>query len=117
MYLNHYLGYVPWCLKRSKGPRTKDDRTIYYTKIVGSGNLIVYSESVVSFYQFWPKVSTILIRISIFIVNCEWGKWSFGECSATCGGGMRTKIRKYIDGCPGDQKVNEECNINPCPGT
>ena len=66
---------------------------------------------------FWPKVSTIEIRISILIVNCEWGDWSFGECSRTCGGGMRTKIRKYIDGCPGDHKVNEECNIKHCPGT
>ena len=64
-----------------------------------------------------PKVSTIEIRISILIVNCEWGDWSFGECSRTCGGGMRTKIRKYIDGCPGDHKVNEECNIKHCPGT
>ena len=112
------ISYYPWCLKNSKGPRTKDDRVDYYTKIVGSGNLIVYSESVVIFYlDFWSKVSTIEIRISNLIVNCEWGEWSFGECSATCGGGMRTKIRKYIDECPGDQKINEECNIKPCPGT
>ena len=44
------ISYYPWCLKKSKGPRTEDLQNIYYTKIVGSGNLIVYSESVVTFY-------------------------------------------------------------------
>ena len=51
----------------------------------------------------------------------EWTDWT--ECSATCGGGSRTKVRECVlprDGgtegqCPGDGEATEECNSQTCP--
>ena len=50
----------------------------------------------------------------------EWSGWS--ECSKSCGGGTRTKIRECVnqrdkDGnpCKADLILTEDCNQNPCP--
>ena len=56
-------------------------------------------------------------------VDCEWGQFEIGECSQTCGGGMRTNNRSHIVTaehggveCLGPDAVNETCNIQECPG-
>ena len=56
-------------------------------------------------------------------VDCEWGQFEIGECSQTCGGGMRTNTRSHIVTaehggveCVGPNAVNETCNIQECPG-
>ena len=56
-------------------------------------------------------------------VDCEWGQFEIGECSQTCGGGMRTNTRSHIVTaehggveCLGPNAVNETCNIQECPG-
>ena len=49
----------------------------------------------------------------------EWGIW--GDCSVTCGGGQRLRMRVCIDPlyggseCQGNTTYNEVCNSNPCP--
>ena len=56
-------------------------------------------------------------------VDCEWGDWMVGECSKSCGVGIRnrsrTKIKEDIFGgqpCVGERNVEEDCNLQVCPG-
>ena len=58
-------------------------------------------------------------------VNCEWGNWTEGECSVTCGGGIQTNSRnKTVEEsngtdeegiCVGDPTMEMACNTQPCP--
>ena len=54
-------------------------------------------------------------------IDCEWGSWSVGDCSISCGKGTRTKIRTVsIKGthggkCMGKNIMIESCNIKNCP--
>uniref|UniRef100_A0AAQ6AQU4 Uncharacterized protein n=1 Tax=Amphiprion ocellaris TaxID=80972 RepID=A0AAQ6AQU4_AMPOC len=62
-------------------------------------------------------------------VNCpvdgNWASWQpWGECSASCGGGERTRVRlcnspSPSNGgrpCPGDSTQLSRCNTQACPG-
>ncbi|XP_061539337.1 LOW QUALITY PROTEIN: hemicentin-1 [Phycodurus eques] len=58
-------------------------------------------------------------------VDGNWGLWqSWGECSASCGGGERRRMRlcntpSPSNGgrlCPGDSSQLSRCNIKACPG-
>ena len=56
-------------------------------------------------------------------VDCEWGNWSYDQCSKTCGGGVqfitREKSRKASYGgmpCTGQSVTVLECNTDKCPG-
>jgi len=58
-------------------------------------------------------------------VDGRWSTWtSFGACSVTCGGGLRTKTRSCSydpvapvgRNCTGPALFSEECNANECPG-
>uniref|UniRef100_A0A3Q2YR82 Hemicentin 1 n=1 Tax=Hippocampus comes TaxID=109280 RepID=A0A3Q2YR82_HIPCM len=55
----------------------------------------------------------------------NWGPWqSWGECTASCGGGERTRVRlcntpSPSNGgrlCPGDSSQLSRCNVEACPG-
>merc|ERR1719322_972054 len=55
-------------------------------------------------------------------VHCEWDEWNVGECSKSCGGGIRTNYREpSIDAkhggedCSGSSIVEESCNVQECP--
>uniref|UniRef100_A0A3B3BIE7 Hemicentin 1 n=1 Tax=Oryzias melastigma TaxID=30732 RepID=A0A3B3BIE7_ORYME len=62
------------------------------------------------------------------IVSCpdgNWGTWQpWGECSASCGGGERTRLRLCNNPspsyggrqCPGDSTLLSRCNTQACPG-
>jgi hypothetical protein len=57
-------------------------------------------------------------------VHCQWDEWKVGECSKTCGGGLKTNTRQPSvtanhggQECSGSSKVTESCNIQECPGT
>ncbi|XP_040895666.1 hemicentin-1 [Toxotes jaculatrix] len=58
-------------------------------------------------------------------VDGNWGSWQpWGECSASCGGGERTRVRlcnspSPSNGgrpCPGDSSQLSRCNTQACPG-
>ncbi|XP_036375886.1 hemicentin-1 [Megalops cyprinoides] len=58
-------------------------------------------------------------------VDGNWGPWQpWGECSASCGGGERTRVRlcnsppPTNEGrtCPGDSTQLSRCNAQACPG-
>ncbi|KAK2508441.1 hypothetical protein MC885_016939, partial [Smutsia gigantea] len=58
-------------------------------------------------------------------VDGRWGNWhSWGRCSASCGGGEKTRKRmcnnpvpsKNGRPCPGDSTQVSRCNIQACPG-
>ena len=54
--------------------------------------------------------------------DCEWSAWEIGTCSQTCGMGTRIKTRTKTQDespggvCFGDTKMEEDCNIQECPG-
>jgi len=55
-------------------------------------------------------------------VNCEWGQWSYGECSKDCGGGIMPMMRvEAVEAryggveCEGEGYSEQECNSHPCP--
>ena len=50
------------------------------------------------------------------------GSWShygvWDECSVTCGGGIRRRIRTCITvSCEGNRQETGECNVHSCDGT
>ena len=59
----------------------------------------------------------------IILVNCTWNDWVFGECSTTCGIGIRVDKRTikseeiyggYCD--PFGDRREEKCKVADCPG-
>ena len=61
-------------------------------------------------------------KLVYFLVQCVWGEWSKGTCSATSGKATRlskrVKIVNEANGgkCVGKATKTEECNVPPCPG-
>ena len=61
---------------------------------------------------------------SIFLsVDCEWSEWTAGECSKTCGDGLRInqrfKVTEAMYGgapCQGEIEMTEDCLDRICPG-
>ena len=57
-------------------------------------------------------------------VDCEWDAWgSWGSCSATCGGGTKSRSRSQAQqaanggaACTGSSSKTKACNQNACPG-
>jgi hypothetical protein len=60
-----------------------------------------------------------------FVVDCVWGAYGeWSTCSATCGGGSRTRTRTEdtaaVNGgvaCSGSATETESCNSAGCPGS
>ena len=55
-------------------------------------------------------------------VDCEWSPWTFEECSSSCGGGNRNKIRSikaeetHGGKCVGNRIEVAPCSTQSCPG-
>ena len=56
-------------------------------------------------------------------VHCEWGDWNIGDCSHSCGGGVRTRTRtpkvsamRGGEECKGPSRMDENCNLQNCQG-
>ena len=59
-----------------------------------------------------------------FSVDCHWSHWTVGECTVTCGKGVRKYVRiehqKALFGgipCKGQSNRTEPCTYIACPGT
>ena len=65
---------------------------------------------------YYP-LSTLNLAVSI---DCQWGRWSVGACTVSCGAGTRTKTRavavKETNGgkCDGITTITEPCNTLNC---
>lgn len=68
---------------------------------------------------------TLFVFSCCFGVDGNWGSWQlWGECSSSCGGGQRSRLRPCNSPspshggrpCPGDSSQLSRCNTQPCPG-
>ena len=66
----------------------------------------------------------ISINLKYHSVDCQWAQWQIGDCSETCGDGVRenhrVKLTEALFGgapCEGKAKATEPCNSGVCPGT
>ena len=63
-----------------------------------------------------------IICINDISVDCEWGDWVEGDCSATCGTGQQNNTRtKLVEeahggGCTGGYTNVTSCIVVECPG-
>ena len=64
------------------------------------------------------------INLKYHLVDCQWAEWQIGDCSETCGDGVRenhrVKLTEALFGgapCEGKPKATESCNNGICPGT
>ena len=55
-------------------------------------------------------------------MDCEWGDFTWGPCSQTCGSGTKEGSRTVTtyqayggSGCTGPEKRTVKCNIGDCP--
>ena len=75
-------------------------------------------------YEFLSIDETISMRSLVLdAVHCEWNDWVIGDCSVTCGEGIRTNTRTQKeaaqfggDGCEGLTSSTESCYDQDCPG-
>ena len=63
------------------------------------------------------------IHYSAQAVHCEWNDWVIGECSKSCGEGIRTNTRSVKTTaehggkeCDGSTSIEEHSNTEECPG-
>ncbi|KAK3102112.1 hypothetical protein FSP39_008871 [Pinctada imbricata] len=72
----------------------------------------------------WCKHSECISKKVLPMVDGNWGKWEdYGDCSRTCGGGIKKGIRKCnspmpANGgkyCTGRRTRYRSCNTTPCP--
>ena len=64
---------------------------------------------------------SLIIDSDVDNSKCEWGEWSRGACSVSCGGGFRIKTQLWqpkegnVEECSGYASEYEDCNTNECP--
>ena len=55
------------------------------------------------------------------VVNCEWGAWTNGSCSETCGTGelIKTRTKTIVEAhggaCSGQSDETVSCYMSHCP--
>ena len=86
-------------------------------------NTLLHRHDIISSWNF-EKSNHLCHKIQwlkLFLVDCKVSKWEEGECSASCGGGNRTKTRTVVQPalnggtCPELTEV-EACNLEGCKG-
>ena len=85
---------------------------------------ILNHAQVLYFRYFLSKLIETEISFIVDPVNCEWSAWSWGTCSATCGGGTqsgsRTISQEAANGgteCTGETTTTQPCNTESCQGS
>ena len=77
--------------------------------------------NIYSYFKFWRIKKTLLTKIYLAI-DCQWGEWNTGICSADCGDGTRTNTREkiveedYGGACNGTDSQNVPCKEHECIG-
>ena len=72
--------------------------------------------------SLFPPLPILTIQGFTFLVDCKVGEWKpWGECSATCGGGTKTRARDVIGApenggasCPDTLEETDVCNTDQC---
>ena len=73
--------------------------------------------------SFVLTIGVLLLLISYSELDCIWGEWVEGKCSATCGNGQKISIRtkdrmeRHGGTCTGPATKIESCNLKDCPPT
>ena len=60
------------------------------------------------------------LPLYLFTVAPQWSSWgAWSGCSATCGTGRRTRVRRCTGGnnCIGVTQEYEDCKLSTCPGS
>ena len=74
-----------------------------------------------SYFKYWRIKKTLLTKIYLAI-DCQWGEWNTGICSADCGDGTRTNTREkiveedYGGACNGTDSQSVPCKEKECTG-
>ena len=69
----------------------------------------------VHMYIYTYNTLTRIIRIHSISVDCEWGDWVEGDCSATCGPGEKNNTRsKLVEEAHGGNCSGESTNVTSC---
>ena len=72
-------------------------------------------------YSEKPNLGDHKLIFDNVVVNCQWGAWSSGSCTKTCGTGELNKTRSktiveaHGGNCSGQATSTETCNTNDCP--
>jgi len=58
-----------------------------------------------------------------YLVDCTWGAWVIGQCSTTCGDGIKSDYREKNQTelyggktCKDEATRETQCNMQDCPG-
>ena len=80
------------------------------------------THSTSTYFLTWWKIPIPFFWHLFLAVNCVWGDWVIGTCSAECGAGTRTNTRVKIvpesngGTCCGVNQETVECQEKECPG-
>ena len=95
----------------------------YTPKNVISLNLHLFVENVRVSYLFCKKIYDLFSVLDLLVyVDCVWTDWKPGQCSVTCGLGIRIDTRsKLIEEknqgtCFGESTITSECLDQTCSG-
>merc|ERR1719430_591424 len=118
-----------WCFSiRLTGQHTKSRGRVSGDKQIGywnGGNRTPPTDSLDSWMEaqmlLLPKATSNKLPST---VDCKVGDWKpWGDCSATCGGGTKTRAREVVEEpenggavCP-DLEETESCNTDQCEET
>ena len=81
----------------------------------------VKKDNIHSFFKFFRIKKSLLTKTHLAI-DCQWGEWDTGKCSADCGDGTRTNTREkiveedYGGACNGTDSQNVPCKEQECIG-
>ena len=112
----HQLGDQTWCWNGKRSSRCPS---------LAQGLICLFHSFTLFlvFYNVFKLQIYYLGKQLSFLVDCKWGNWTFGECSSSCGGGIRLDTRQeLVDAtnggkeCTGPSNLTENCNIQECPG-
>lgn len=83
-----------------------------YTRLLFPSGYILMNDKILCTLQ-----TAILAHFVLYVAEATWGQWtSWSKCTASCGGGRRTRKRKCEGGntCIGQKTEYTDCNTHVC---